>query len=388
MNEQQMNPASMQTQRARRKLLFVAPLPPPFGGVAQVSDELLRSRLSDEFDVRVVDSTRAHGLRAKTFDLGARSFLFAVRLWLRLVRELILFRPRIVYVASSYDASYLRNVVLMCTAKLARARVVCHFHGRRDGKLFADPGGLLLPILRLTSGSFDRIIFLSEGLRGSLEFVFGKAKGEVVTNFVDAGGYRTSTNVGARAARLIFVGRLSDDKGVYELLDAVARLHKERARGGECDGDPSLSLDLLGAGETEAEERAVSRRANELGINGIVRFHGVVTGAAKLDLLARSSVFVLPSKLEILPLTLLEAFACGLPIVATPVGAIPEVVRDGENGLLIPPGDARALADALRRLIDDADLRSAMGDANRRLAEIKYNKDTAVDKIIEIFNRL
>jgi len=84
-------------------------------------------------------------------------------------------------------------------------------------------------------------------------------------------------------------------------------------------------------------------------------------------------VFVLPSRFESLPLSILEAMSAGLPVVASEVGSVPEAVLDGETGLLVPAGDAAALAGAMGRLLDDPDLRRRMGERGQELARERFS---------------
>jgi glycosyltransferase involved in cell wall biosynthesis len=106
------------------------------------------------------------------------------------------------------------------------------------------------------------------------------------------------------------------------------------------------------------------------------------------NLLARSDIFVLATLSEGMPLALLEAMAEGLPAVASRVGGMPEIVQDGENGLLVPPGDATELARALHRLMADADLRMRLGYAARRTIADHYDLERFRSQHIELLQRL
>jgi glycosyltransferase involved in cell wall biosynthesis len=157
----------------------------------------------------------------------------------------------------------------------------------------------------------------------------------------------------------VFVGRLVADKGLATLLRAARAVAAAR---------PTFRLAIAGDGPCAADLRAL---AADLGLAGVVDFLGAVRDVP--GLLARGSLFVLPSLTEGMPLTVLEAMARGLPVVATSVGGTPEAVADGETGLLVPPGDAAALAGAVLRLHADPERARQMGLAGRRRAEARFD---------------
>jgi glycosyltransferase involved in cell wall biosynthesis len=146
---------------------------------------------------------------------------------------------------------------------------------------------------------------------------------------------------------LAFAGRLSVQKSLGTALEAVA-------------ATPGVTLVIAGDGP---DRRALERRMQQLGLGGRVRFLGSVSRSAVLRLFRASDASLLPSAWENFPHTVVEALAVGCPVIATSVGGVPEVVRDGENGLLVPPGDAQALAGAVRRFFSDPELAATLAAA-------------------------
>lgn len=179
-----------------------------------------------------------------------------------------------------------------------------------------------------------------------------------------------------RPAKLVAVGRLAPHKGYETLLRAVADL---RERG------IALSLRIAGSGEQQAELEALSR---SLDLAECVTFLGHVQQDKVTALWRDADIAVLPSLTEGLPLSVVEAMAQGRPVVASQVGGIPEVVIDGENGLLAPPGDAAALADALRRIITDPQLAASLAAGARKSFEQGGWSETAVtDQLLAIYQK-
>jgi glycosyltransferase involved in cell wall biosynthesis len=174
------------------------------------------------------------------------------------------------------------------------------------------------------------------------------------------------------------VASLQEYKGHAVLLDALADAAQlER-----------VELDLVGAGPLRAE---LQRRARELGLAGRVRFHGSAPEDAVRGMLERADLFVLPSvvarngQMEGLPVVLMEALASGVPVVATRLSGIPELVTDEQTGLLAAPGDPRALRDALARVVSgsfEPDLR-----AGRALVEREFDVADGAARLRELFSR-
>jgi glycosyltransferase involved in cell wall biosynthesis len=149
---------------------------------------------------------------------------------------------------------------------------------------------------------------------------------------------------------LAFAGRLGPQKDVGTLLEALVHV-------------PTVTLAIAGDGP---ERAALEQRAGELGLDGRVRFLGSVPRDTVLRLFTAADASVLPSAWENFPHTVVEALAVGCPVIATAVGGVPEVVVDGENGLLVSAGDAQVLAAAIARFFSDDGLRERLAGAAAR----------------------
>jgi len=174
--------------------------------------------------------------------------------------------------------------------------------------------------------------------------------------------------------RLTFLGELGRRKGAPQLMEALGRLA----------GRDDWTATLAGNGDVE-ETRASARR---LGIADKVEIPGWLDSEATAEVLRRSDILVLPTFIENLPMTILEAFACGVPVVTTPVAAITEVVDHGRNGLLVPVGDIGALTEALRQLIEDPDLRRRLGRAAREDHARAYDIRGYVTRLVSLWREV
>ena len=228
----------------------------------------------------------------------------------------------------------------------------------------------------------DLSLAVSQGVRDYLiaQCALDPAKVRVVHNGVDLErlrqhrprtAVRRELGLAAEARVVGLVARLDHwGKGHREFFAALAALP---------EGYPVEAL-IIGGGRREAEMR---RLAAELGLAGRVHFLGPRDDVP--DLLSALDIFVLPSHSEGVSLALLEAMAAGLPVIATRVGGLPEVVTDGENGLLIPPQDPEALATALERLLADPDLAQKLGENARKHVEANFSLERLGREINEIY---
>jgi glycosyltransferase involved in cell wall biosynthesis len=190
-----------------------------------------------------------------------------------------------------------------------------------------------------------------------------------------AGPDRTAVlQVGAADRVIGTISRLVWKRGHEELLQAASMIAAV---------EPSARLVMVGDGPLRPTLEA---RARDLGLNGAVRFLGAVPRAASF--LPHFDVFVLSSVWEGMSNSLLEAMAAGRPVVATRVGGNPEVVVDGETGLLVPPRDPRALADAVLRLLGDPALAGRLGEAARRRVESQFTLEQMVSRMQELYDQL
>lgn len=180
---------------------------------------------------------------------------------------------------------------------------------------------------------------------------------------------------------LLYAGRIevsSAWKGIDVLIDAFSQVVREL---------PSARLVLVGEGDAVEQHRA---RVKALGLSGNVTFPGKLTGTALAERFQRATVVVLPSTTaaESFGMTLIEAMACGVPVVASNVGGIPFVVDDGRDGLLVPPADAGALAAACLRILRDPQLAAALGRSGHGKVTERYLWPGRIDSYAAIFETL
>lgn len=176
---------------------------------------------------------------------------------------------------------------------------------------------------------------------------------------------------GIRRPRVLFVGRLAAQKGVGTLVEAAGLLE-----------DPSAQVLLVGDGP---ERKALEREAKRIGVGDRLHFVGFFAHERLPAVLAHADLLVLPSLYEELGTVLLEAMQAGLPIVASKTGGIPDVIEDGVNGMLVPPGDPEALAHAIGRLLTDRDLARQLSEAAQERSK-DYDWEVLAERVLAVYH--
>jgi len=220
---------------------------------------------------------------------------------------------------------------------------------------------LVRPWVRRVWTGAAHVVAVSEPLADLAAAVWPAGRIRVIHNGVDTERFRPASppRTGSETTcRLVAVAQLIPRKGLAVLIEALARLPPAPRR--------RVQAEIYGAGP---ERERLERLARDRGLAPVVRFQGLATHERLPDILAAADVFVLPSLQEGLPLSLLEALACGLPAVAADVGGVATVLRHEANGLLVPPADPEALRAALERLLADPPLRRRLAEEARRTAE-------------------
>jgi phosphatidyl-myo-inositol dimannoside synthase len=174
---------------------------------------------------------------------------------------------------------------------------------------------------------------------------------------------------------VLYVGRLTQSKGVDVLIEGFAKVKKE---------EPDVSLIIVGSGDSRYRSY-LSGRAESLGVSGSVVFTGRIPDELLPHAYAACELTVLPSYMEGFGLSVLESMASARPSVATRVGGVPEVMVDGETGLLVPPGDAERLAEAMGTLLADPALANRMGEAGRDLAKRQFTVEKMAEGTMAVY---
>ena len=365
---------------AAPRLLIVGPLPPPLGGVQLIIDMQRHSSLSREFELHVVDTSKRQ-LRWAVENPTWKTPIYFARDFLRLLRALVRLRPDVVLVHAAPSFSLLRDWVFMVIARIAGAKVICHYHGTLHTRFPSGETRSGRAIGRMLMSAAHRVIVLGPSYQKEMAKAWKRDDLVWAPNMADVELFR-SVAAGIRVPWLasgdravLFVGRLSAPKGLYDLFDAIPLVIERH---------PEAKFVLVGVAESDAMEPVIRAEADRRGITARIAFLGTIEGRDKAVAFATSQMIVVPSWTEAFPLVIPEAMAAGLPVIATAVGAIPDFVKDEEDGFLIAPGDSPALAERICRLLDDEGLRRRIGERVRERAPREFAIEVGCGKVVEV----
>ncbi len=341
------------------KVLIVATSPKSRGGITSVIKAHIQGGLCDRYNCKwIATHIDTSKFRAFFYFLwGLISFLF------------FLPTASIVHIHLSEPSSALRKLLFFSCARIFRKKTIVHFHSfSTDSTINGDKQWLY----RYMFSRANVVVVLSQMWKDNVCKSFNIDNVVVLYNpcatIVSDKAYIKKKNI-------LYAGALCARKGYADLLGAfakIANVHRD------------WKLVFAGNGEIEDGKRI----SKELGIEEQCVFLGWINGEEKDKVFKESSILCLPSYAEGFPMAVLDAWAYGLPVITTPVGGIPDIVNDGENGLLFNPGDEAALTQKLQLLIENNGLRAKLSEESLHLASTMFNANTIVNQLDKIYREI
>lgn len=321
------------------KVLTIGPSRKALAGIASVlniySDTLP--------DFRHLPTNSTHGFIPGVFTLAKTFMLMPI--------ERIRGR-RILHVHAASGKSFIRKRFIMQWGRLLGYKIVYHCHGGNSREYFNTIGNERVGKLLNRCAA---IIALSKSWQDYFTSTFNHSNVYIVPNPLIPTP-KVLSRKESSPLKLLFLGNIVEAKGIFDLLQVIAD-NRQRWHG-------RIKLTIGGNGENERLMDFI----NSNKIDGMVDFAGWVNGDQKEALFTENHILILPSYIECLPMTIIEAMGHGLAVISTSVGGIPEMVLPGENGILFKPGDRKAMSAAIDCYLLNNELISRHGNGGLRLA--------------------
>lgn len=294
---------------------------------------------------------------------------FAKLFWILLTNRQI----KIVHIHTASRGSFFRKSKMVLLSKLFRKKTILHIHGG-EFKIFLTNAGFLKRYILYILNSVDEVVCLSDEWKVYFDSLTAKKKSIVLNNPVIIPAETAAKKI-TLPVNVLFLNHLNSAKGIFDVLDFF------NENKGWLIG--SFQLTVAGAGDSEKLQQFIATN----NLNDIIEYKGWVEGKEKEELIKNSDVFILTSYNEGLPVSILEAMAHKMAIISTNVGGIPRIVRPGENGWLIVPGDKEALVNVFKEIKNNPVILGNYGLCSYEIAQ-DYSPENVNEKLGRIYEEL
>ncbi|MCR4303423.1 MAG: glycosyltransferase family 4 protein [Gallionella sp.] len=359
------------------KILVFGPVRPPqvACGVSSSVRAFVESRVRDCYDIDVISTFRQPRDRKLSERLTYGIWLIA-KTALRMLRSGAVLAD----IHAVSDRSLYSHAAIMFGARLVGRPALLRIHGGDFHQVFERAGGMQRWLIRLILRSATRLVVLSEEWRSRVTAIEPRTAIEVIPNPVDCSAYeRLASRPPRQCRRILFLANFCERKGHFDAIKAVAKLAPEF---------PNLVLALGGDDRDPGTRILLEQEALQCGIRDRIEFLGTVSGDTKEQAIRDADVLILPSHTENMPVSIIEGMAAALPVIATAVGAIPEMIKDGETGFVIEARDVDALADRLARLFRDPALCLRLGQQAQARARRMWDTGVIAERTLTLYAQL
>lgn len=345
--------AAEENAQVSARVILVGPLPPPFGGMANQTRQLAELLHQEGLEVERV----ANNAPYSPAWVGRIPVLRAVfRLWPYIARLVSACgRPGVMHVmANSGWSWHLFAAPAIAIGRLRGVPVVVNYRGGEAASFLAAQARFVLPVLRLAS-----VLVVPSGFLQSVFARYG-VEAQIVPNVVDLSLFSAPAEASGAPGDAPHVLVARNLEAIYDNATALRAFALLRER------FPRARLTIAGDGP---ERQSLLNLAAELGVSDATVFTGRLDRHAMARLYATADLMINPSLVDNTPNSVLESWACGVPVVSTRVGGVPYLIAEGEDGVLVPAGDAAAMAKAAGDVLGDAGRWQALRDAGLKSAQ-------------------
>lgn len=335
----------MITAELSKKILSVGPeYVPPKGGIAQIVYNYSHDVFPDK-EFKYISNSCQGNLINKVLILIVSLIKYIIALTFK--RHI-----KIVHIHTASKFSFKRSSWFVCFAKLFHKKIILHVHGGGFKDYYASHADFV----RHTLAKCDLVLVLTDAWADWFRTKVGVDHLKVMPNIIPEPA-ECENVIKDKKFHLLFLGLINDQKGIFDIIKSIDA-NRERLRG-------HFEFHVAGNGQIE-------RLKNDILVNhleDLVKYEGWVDSQGKHKLLSSCDALILPSYIEGLPLSILEAMSYRKPVISTPVGGIPSMIEDGVNGFLVEPGDGSTFIERVLFLIEHSDECKSMGN-------VSFNKIT------------
>lgn len=360
----------------KKKILFIVQLPPPVHGAAYMNQAIVKSDLVNQsFDCRILELRFVEEIREiGKFSFGKTWQMLVI--FLKLLFILIRWRPQLIYYTlAPTGAAFYRDAIYITLAKCFGVKIVYHLHGVGIGP-GAAASGMKKKVARFIFRNCY-IISLAKVLQSDISGLYTGPEPFIQSNSIP--DYNFPEAAPNSVPIFLFLSNLIKDKGIYTFLESLRILREKKV---------VFKAFIVGAPMDVSIEEVKDILA-KYGLTGIAEVTGPLYGEQKLQMISNSSALVTPTKNDTYPLVILEAMQAGKAVVASNIGAISEMIDEGQTGFVIPScEDSAAFAEKMEILAADKALCRSMGEKGKQKFRNRYTMKAYEENEVRILNQI
>jgi len=352
-------------------------------GIGTYYETLLASSLPGRVSLQFIDTSSRRRLGSETGSWSFSNLVSGIGDCVHFAKAVVVHRPEICDIATTYGLSFIKHSVCIAIARFLGSKVLLHPHCsfyflyERHSKAWQ---WLVRQVVNLCKG----VIALSSEWKKLQEVVpacliYYLPNAIDLLSYADVGQERIESKSDKPCLHILYLGHLGKEKGSFDLVCAAKTVLGQ---------EHGVVFDLVGQEQVVGDIEQLKTQVIDAGLEQFIHIKSAVTGAEKINLFRSADIFVYPSYHEGMPMAVIEAMACGLPIIATRVGGLPDLVCPGLNGWLVPAGQPDQLANAIQQLMANPQMRYSMQIGSFQLAQEKFDIEKLVSRLLDIYQTL
>lgn len=347
----------------KKVILQVGPSLKDKGGMVTVMQSIINSSILKKYNI----------IHIPTYVYKRKVILFFTSI-LKIFFYKIFYRVELAHIHMASYGSFYRKSIIISICKILHIKVVLHCHGACFEKFYNSLKNKKKEYIKKSFAKAEKVIVLSESWKEFFKTIVDENKIIVMYNSVNVPNEQNKNNLNTIPTGL-FLGRIGERKGAYDLIDVVKKLTNE-----------GIKLKILMAGDGEIDKAKEVVKKDNLEDN--IEILGWIDNDKRREYLETSDFYILPSYDEGMPMSVLEAMSYSLPVITTDVGGIPEMIQNEENGILVKPGDNEAIEKAIKKILENDNLRRKVSENAYKTILNKFNFEKYEEGLEKLYKQI
>ncbi|MEO6838632.1 MAG: glycosyltransferase family 4 protein [Ginsengibacter sp.] len=354
------------------KILLILNLPPPYGG-GEIRSEYLYKRLNGNEDYIIISNSRKKSNKSTQGKLTFYNIFFGIKIFAKAVYYIVFFRPKKLFLGIPKQFKpFTRTALIIGVASVFRIKINGELAG--DSFVFLNKDNYQKKIGLFFLRKITEIRVLGESIKNKLS-QFQICKLVVIDNGIYVPkNIKSCRDNFSNPLKLLFVGAVNYSKGIKNLVECANLLKKE---------DINIRLDIMGEWSNTSQKEEIINYIKNNRLEDIITFHGLVTTEEKWKTYENNSILVHPTFWDGQPLVILEAMGCGLAIISTKVGAIPDTMQNDYNGTILPENNPTELCNAIKKYYNNREMIKTVSKNNIKTYHERYTIDSYILRMIK-----